>query len=64
MTDHAADAATCECPTDQYGTRTHPADCPTVAFIREIQKRLLPELMEMHRVRRLAEAKARNYVIG
>lgn len=62
MTTHDTDVA-CDCPIDKYGVRCHPADCPTVAFIREMQKRILPELIEMDRVRRRGAAEARNYVI-
>lgn len=56
--------APCDCPRDGFGTQTHPADCPTVAWIKETQKRLQPELEEMARRRRRAAAEAANYVIG
>jgi hypothetical protein len=55
---------TCDCPMDATGTRWHPADCPTVAFIKDVQRELLPSLIEMDKVRRRGAALARNAVIG
>ena len=54
----------CGCRTDEFGVQQHPSNCPTVAWIKDLQRQLLPELIEMDRVRRRGAAEARNYVIG
>lgn len=64
MTTPSLRDATCDCPSDEYGTQWHPSDCPTVAWVKDVQKRLQPTLDEMARCRRRAEAEARFYVIG
>ncbi len=54
----------CDCPKDGFGVRRHPSDCPTVKFIKDLQKELTPSLIEMDRVRRRGAAGAANYIIG
>lgn len=48
----------------RLGGERHRSDCPKVAWIEETRRALLPELIEMDRVRRRGAARAMNYVIG
>jgi len=46
------------------GATMHSVDCPQVAWIDETRKRILPELIEMERVRRRGAAEAHLFVIA